>query len=249
MRLLVYNIRYGTGAGPGYHLPLPFAGALRKSGPNFNQIRQFIRKESPDLAVLLEADRGSYRSLGRCQATEVASAIQGAPFFAGKYGLNSLAQSLPVLKAQGNAVISRLPVQGKELYDLGKGIKRIALRLQLEQMTLLAVHLPLGSRARKLQLEKLAQIVQSCRGPLILSGDFNTLRGDEELRDFLDRTGLISANRWGHPTYPAKRPFWELDYILHSPDIRSLGLRIPPVSYSDHRPIIWDFELAQQAHP
>ena len=32
LRLLVYNIRYATGTGPAFHLPLPGAGYLRSSG-------------------------------------------------------------------------------------------------------------------------------------------------------------------------------------------------------------------------
>ena len=31
MRLLVYNIRYATGTGPAFHLPLPGAGYLRSN--------------------------------------------------------------------------------------------------------------------------------------------------------------------------------------------------------------------------
>ncbi len=38
MRLLVYNIRYATGTGPAFHLPLPGAGYLRSSRRVLEQI-------------------------------------------------------------------------------------------------------------------------------------------------------------------------------------------------------------------
>jgi hypothetical protein len=31
LRLVVYNIRYATGTGPGFHLPVPGAGYLRSN--------------------------------------------------------------------------------------------------------------------------------------------------------------------------------------------------------------------------
>ena len=39
MRFLLYNIRYATGTGLHFHLPVPFSGYFRQSGPNFNRIK------------------------------------------------------------------------------------------------------------------------------------------------------------------------------------------------------------------
>jgi hypothetical protein len=49
VRLLVYNIRYATGTGIGFHLPVPGAGYLRSSRRVLQQITDFIRGEDPDL--------------------------------------------------------------------------------------------------------------------------------------------------------------------------------------------------------
>ena len=62
MRLLVYNIRYATGTGPGFHLPLPGAGYLRSNRKVLGGITEFIRAEKPDVAGLLEVDSGSIRA-------------------------------------------------------------------------------------------------------------------------------------------------------------------------------------------
>ena len=43
MRLLVYNIRYGTGAGARFHLPVPFGGYLKHTDENLENITTFIK--------------------------------------------------------------------------------------------------------------------------------------------------------------------------------------------------------------
>ena len=45
MRLLVYNIRYATGTGPAFHLPLPGAGYLRSNPKVLTGITEFIRTQ------------------------------------------------------------------------------------------------------------------------------------------------------------------------------------------------------------
>jgi hypothetical protein len=37
-----------------------------------------------------------------------------------------------------------------------------------------------------------------------------------------------------------------LDFILHSPALRSLDFQAPQIPYSDHVPLIWDFEALGQ---
>ncbi len=62
MRLVVYNIRYATGTGPAFHLPLPGAGYLRTSRRVLTGITDFLRAERPDVVGLIEVDTGSIRS-------------------------------------------------------------------------------------------------------------------------------------------------------------------------------------------
>ncbi|HEV7443060.1 MAG TPA: hypothetical protein VGO18_10730, partial [Steroidobacteraceae bacterium] len=62
MRLLVYNIRYATGTGPSFHLPVPGAGYLRSNRKVLAGITDFIRAEHPDVVGLIEVDTGSIRT-------------------------------------------------------------------------------------------------------------------------------------------------------------------------------------------
>ncbi len=75
MRLLLYNIRYGTGHKQGYHLPLPFAGFFKKTTVNLQRIISFIAAVNPDIVALVEVDSGSYRSGYFCQAHTIAEKL------------------------------------------------------------------------------------------------------------------------------------------------------------------------------
>ncbi len=79
--------------------------------------------------------------------------------------------------------------------------------------------------------------------PVIVAGDFNTFWGTHEIYLFMRASGLRSANTLGLPSYPARSPRVELDFILVSEGIDVNAFRIPEVRYSDHRPLICDFEV------
>ncbi len=74
MRLVVYNIRYATGTGLAFHLPLPGAGYLRNNRRVLSGITEFLRAERPDLVGLIEVDTGSIRSGMVNQAEHIAPA-------------------------------------------------------------------------------------------------------------------------------------------------------------------------------
>ena len=85
-------------------------------------------------------------------------------------------------------------------------------------------------------------MIQHVKGPIIVAGDFNVLWGDRELVLFLAATGLINANNEGRPSHPSQAPKRQLDYILHSPDLTMKQFSIPRVKFSDHAPLVCDFE-------
>ncbi|MEY3338403.1 MAG: hypothetical protein RL245_1395, partial [Pseudomonadota bacterium] len=90
MRLLVYNIRYATGTGPAFHLPVPGAGYLRSSRRILNDITTFIRSEDPDLVGLIEVDTGSVRSGLVNQAEYIAQHLGHYTVYECKYGAASI---------------------------------------------------------------------------------------------------------------------------------------------------------------
>jgi endonuclease/exonuclease/phosphatase (EEP) superfamily protein YafD len=78
---------------------------------------------------------------------------------------------------------------------------------------------------------------------VIVAGDFNTFWGEHEIALFMEASGLRSANRERLPSYPARRPRMELDFILHSRGIEIESFEVPGVTFSDHRPLICDFRV------
>jgi endonuclease/exonuclease/phosphatase family metal-dependent hydrolase len=76
-----------------------------------------------------------------------------------------------------------------------------------------------------------------------VAGDFNVFWGDRELQLFLAATGLKNANGNGQPSHPSRAPRRQLDYIFHSPEIKINDFQIPQVKFSDHTPLVCEFEV------
>ena len=243
MRFLLYNIRYGAGNGTGFHLPFPYAGYLRRSGSQFARILDFIRSVQPDVLGLVEVDGGSFRT-GRLSQAEWIAEQLGYHFVSEtKYGLASVAKRLPLLRTQGNAILSRMPIISHRFHFFDEGVKRLVIQVCTEYLTVFLVHLSLTYRNRQYQFERLYRLIRQVDRPVILAGDFNVLWGKRELELFLGATGLVSANPEKKPSFPSRAPKRELDFILHSPELRVVHFQIPPVLYSDHAPLICDFEM------
>lgn len=243
MRLLLYNIRYATGAGAGFHFPLPGAGYLRGTRRNLARITEFIKGQSPDVVGLVEVDMGSFRAASINQAEAIATAIGHSPHFENKYGLNSINRRLPIVRKQGNAFLTCRPdaVQRYHYFDLG--IKRLIMELELPELRLFLVHLSLHYRHRHHQMHHLHTLVKDSDRPVIVAGDFNTLWGNYEIEMFSAAAGLRNANLHGEPSWPSRRPTRQLDFILHSPGIRVTHFELPKVEFSDHLPLVCDFQV------
>ena len=243
MRLLVYNIRYATGTGPAFHLPLPGAGYLRSSRTVLEQITQFIRQEKPDLIGLVEVDTGSIRTGMINQAEYIADSLGHYTAYECKYGSDSFNHMVPIVRKQSNALLASPNVTGERFHYFDTGIKRLIIELELDEVCVFLVHLSLKYRHRQYQLRALYDLISSATKPVIVAGDFNTFWGTHEIYLFMRAAGLRSANMQGIPSYPARSPRVELDFILVSGGIEVTGFRIPEVRHSDHRPLICDFEI------
>ncbi len=217
MRLLIYNIRYATGTGPSFHLPLPGAGYLRSNRKVLAGITDFIRDEHPDVVGLIEGDTGSINNL------------------------------VPIVRKQANAFLSAPHVHGERFHYFDTGIKRLIIELELDDVCVFLVHLSLKFRHRQYQLRSLHDLIVQSPKPVIVAGDFNTFWGTHEIYLFMRAAGLRSANSAGLPSFPARVPRVELDFILVSEGIEVTDFRVPDVSFSDHRPLVCDFHVPADA--
>lgn len=245
MRFVLYNIRYGTG---GRKLLSPLNGYLRRTGKNFERIAQFLSDLNPDVAGLVEVDAGSYRSGKNNQAEMIAERLGHYHVYRSKYGENSLTHHLPVLKQQGNAFVVRDDGHKETFHYFDRGVKRLVIELEMENVTFFLIHLALGSRLRHRQLGDLYDLLQTVKKPYIVAGDFNALWGEQEIRLFQAATGLKNAHTSNSPTYPSWNPKRHLDFILHSPGVSVERCWMPDVQFSDHLPIVCDFSVKEDSH-
>ncbi|MFZ1905511.1 MAG: endonuclease/exonuclease/phosphatase family protein [Steroidobacteraceae bacterium] len=243
MRLLVYNIRYATGTGPAFHLPLPGAGYLRSNRRVLAGITDFIRGERPDVVGLVEVDTGSIRTGMLNQAEYIAKELGHYSTFQSKYGARSINNLMPIVRKQGNAFLSAPTVHGERFHYFDIGIKRLIIELELDEVCVFLVHLSLKFRQRQYQLRTLHDLVVQSAKPVIVAGDFNTFWGTHEIYLFMRAAGLRSANTAGLPSFPTRVPRVELDFILVSAGIEVTGFRVPDVRFSDHRPLVCDFQM------
>jgi endonuclease/exonuclease/phosphatase family metal-dependent hydrolase len=243
MRLIVYNIRYGAGIGKRFHLPVPYSGYLKPTNGHFGKIVDFIKSVNPDIVGLIEVDFGSYRVERFNQAETIARELNHQVVCKSKYAEASMARKVPVLNKQGNAILTGLPIVASRYHFFNEGVKRLVIEVELQEVIVFLVHLSLKFRHRQYQLNDLHALIAGCDKPVIVAGDFNVLWGDRELQLFLAASGLTSANVRSQFSYPSRNPHKELDYIFHSPEIRSTGFQVPKIKLSDHAPLVWDFEI------
>jgi len=241
MRLLLYNIRYGTGHKAGYHLPVPFAGFFKHTSINLERIISFIAAVDPDIVALVEVDSGSYRSGHLCQAQTIADTLGYHFIVESKYNLHSLAHMVPVLRQQSNALLTKQSIENFRFHYFDQGVKRLVIQTDLRAVAVFIVHLSLKYRHRQNQLEKLHDLIQETDKEVIIAGDFNTFWGSRELNLFLAATALKNANLTNMPSHPSHAPLRQIDFILHSSGIRIDNFFIPDIRLSDHSPLICDF--------
>ncbi len=243
MRFVVYNIRYGAGAGWRFHVPFPFSGYLRLSHENTHRISGLLKSLAPDVVGLIEVDNGSYRARKHSQAQVIAEDLGFSHVYESKYGLESLAHNLPVMRQQGNAFLTNRDIHATGFHYFQHGVKRLVIELELEDCVIFLVHLSLMYRHRQYQLGDLYSMFAHVKKPKLVAGDFNVFWGHRELSLFMAATGLLNANTEGRPTFPSKAPRRQLDFILHSPEIRVQSFDVPKVGFSDHMPLVCDFEV------
>jgi len=241
MRLLLYNIRYGTGHKNGYHLPLPFSGFFKKTDVNLQRIINFITSINPDIIALVEVDSGSYRSGKFCQAKVIAEKLGFNYVVESKYSNDSLAQMVPMLNRQSNALLTRQGIEQHQFHYFEQGVKRLVIQTDLQKVAIFIVHLSLKYRHRQNQLEFLHTLIEGTDKEIIIAGDFNTFWGSRELKLFLGATGLKNANISNAPSHPSHAPQRQIDFILHSTGLRINNFYIPDVRLSDHSPLVCDF--------
>ena len=111
----------------------------------------------------------------------------------------------------------------------------------LASLTVFCTHWGLVDSERMLQAEALANLVLAAPRPIVVAGDLNETPAGQAVVDLLSRTGLIDSGApFYRPTFISNNPTVQIDYILHSPDLRVASFEVIRSEASDHLPVVVD---------
>jgi len=246
LRLLSFNIQVGIGTARYRHyFTKGWKHVLPHQGRTLNLERIADVVAGYDLVALQEIDSGSLRS----------SYINQVEFIADRarfpYWYTQLNRDLGHLAQHGNGLLSRIAPLDMHDHKLpgaipGRGAIVARVPYGAEHVTVVLLHLSLGERSRRLQLDYVRRIIEH-EQHVVLMGDMNSHLAELLFDSPLARTTLRPAGQT-QPTYPAWRPLRALDHILVSPQLAIRDYEVLDCLLSDHRPIGVTLEFAEQPH-
>jgi endonuclease/exonuclease/phosphatase family metal-dependent hydrolase len=243
-RIMIYNIAYASGAPCNYleHI-FKVHRYLNRSNKNMLQISRLIKKTDADVIGLIEIDTGSIGTALINQADEIGKRTQHYSHYTTKYGDTLSGKMIPILRKQGNAILTKNEDSNGIYHYFPGGFKKLIIELEMEEYDFFLVHLALSKRVRKVQLRHMANLLSSRKKPVVIAGDFNVFKGENELKEIQESLGLINPNIKNIPTFPSWKPKYELDFMLCSKEIKVKNFEIPNVKLSDHLPVVMEFEV------
>lgn len=235
LRLLSFNIQAGT-ATTSYHSYVTHSWRQilphSQRTENLDSIASLIK--SYDMVALQEVDSGSLRS-GFINQSRYIAGHSGMP-----YWCHQSNRKVGNVAYAGNGFLSRYEPDAVDEYRLpgpipGRGSLVLRYGQGADSLTVAVLHLALGKRARKQQLEFLSDKLESA-DRLIVMGDLNAPVTSPETEAFCARLELATPTI-DLPTYPSWQPQRAIDHIMLSKGLSSFDARVVPVCFSDHCPV------------
>lgn len=209
---------------------------------NLDLVARLLRREAADVVGLQEAELGS-RWAGDFDHVAYLAERAGYPHVVAHAHMD-----VPGRWRYGTAILSRPPpvqATGASFHTQArwkKGWSRVTVELSGTRIDIACAHLDFSRESIRIaQADELAASFGIRPGPRVVMGDFNAEADDAPLQWLCAGAGLVAPVRDGSATYP--RTGRHLDWILTSPDVRVLGLRVCADAVSDHRPVVADLEL------
>jgi endonuclease/exonuclease/phosphatase family metal-dependent hydrolase len=226
------------------------------------RIAEVIAEMSVDVVALQELDLGRRRSAGANQTKLIAAQLGWYSHFH------------PAMRRDdehyGNAILSRYQLNFRRGVELpgrppffcseNRGAIEVSIETDLGTVHIINTHLGLGWRERFVQAQLFtstewrAAIVGDT--PLILLGDFNSLRGSRPYRilnrHLRDVRELIQATE-PIRTFPTRFPLLAVDHIFVNRAVQPLSVTVhrSPLARiaSDHFPLMAEFVLSAHLRP
>jgi endonuclease/exonuclease/phosphatase (EEP) superfamily protein YafD len=211
---------------------------------NYEQVLAMIRKEKPNISILMEVNQVGRQNLNVLEDT--------------------FSYSIRPQNFSNHSIIiySQLPLEkpSTHLYERSDRLILSAdLRVKKRLIHLMATHLtmPLNSfQSRNQELDQLGNYVQSLDSSVILAGDLNITMWSPYYRRLVKETGLKNTRQGLGiiPTWPAKKTHplivpklasIPIDHCLTTPDIQVKKIYVGKNAGSDHFPLIVDLLIPE----
>lgn len=227
---------------------------IAPNNQRFDQVLSLIRKENPDIAIFLEADK---QWVPRLRSLED---ILPYRFEANYYG------SAPDGIKQ--AIYSKLPLKNAARKPFADNRSSLVadINYQGQVISIIATHpiVPIRRKLfylRNLQLQELSRYVRQIQNPVILSGDLNTTMWSPYYKQF-ERISNLHNTRRGFgilPSWPYGDQYSRyiglvmplvkipIDHCMVSSQIRTLKTRVGAAVGSDHLPLMTDLAIPEKS--
>jgi endonuclease/exonuclease/phosphatase family metal-dependent hydrolase len=252
LRMMTLNVAHGS------RNPLPAALLRRRTlARNLDAIAALVRRAEADVVALQEIDRACAFSKNVDHFEWIGDGARMPFQLHAPHGRRERFGML-----HGHALLSRHPLGSAEdrrfgrrlCHDKGFVLATItAPQLGGRAIDVVSVHLePFAAGVRRSQILELAAALGARRErtggrPLVVMGDMNTSYGDATRG-----VGLLAAEAglatWRPsertPTYAMSLPLVRFDWILTSPELRTVSQETLPERVSDHAAVIAEIALA-----
>ena len=242
-RVVTYNIRAGLG--------MDGVRSIRR-------IAEALTLLSPDIACLQEVDQRVPRSWLSNQPKYLSARLDMRAVFQRNisFGVGGYGNCVLVRPSALHCRCHSLPGRGEPrgvlevtaqlvLRPDSSGLRRVALDGRGE-VTIFCTHLSTDDEVRVEQARKAQEIVHAVRGPKLLCGDMNDVRGSQTLAALLDepvfRDAALEMDAGDIPTLSTAVPR-RIDFVLADLRFAVKSYQVIESAASDHRPVLVDLEL------
>lgn len=191
------------------------------------QFREIVKEWHPDLCCMVEITKNQIAHLLDNEYSYFS--------ILGKYGDKSILNRLPLFKEKCNGFIAKDHFEHEILY-FEHGTKRLIYNLSLPNgVRLIFAHFSLSKKVRYKQFMQIRELAEKDNSPVIILGDFNILRGFDELQPLLEKDNLKLISQADKHTFTLGKKNWVLDLCICSASIASqMTLKVIPQPFSDH---------------
>jgi len=219
---------------------------------NLTDVAALLRRESPHVVALQEADGPSFWSGDFHHVERLADLAGYDHHFWGKHNSARIGQRR---LSSGTALLSRVPLEAPASHRFArtlptprKGFVVATLPVGGRPVDVVSVHLDfLRKAARRQQILAMERELARRGNPLIVLGDMNCWwrRRNDALRLLVERLDIHPCQPEAKElaTFPSRRPRFRLDWILISPELEFASYATVADRVSDHLGVVAEVRL------